>query len=226
MLIRKYGVTLSRLTENDIELVREKRNSLAIRQRMIFQKQIDGSMQKKWFSTIDNPNNNYFLIEYENKKIGLVNGKEINFKKRSSEGGIFIWAEEYESSLVPVMCSFIMNDYTFLINNFSNSYIKILRTNTNAILYNRALGYEPARDKKEHDNYEWYVLTKERYLSKTQKYRNVIASLTNDSNPLTEDDFSFSNVNDADMKRLYGALPPDLKAKINHVLSSENRKLI
>lgn len=47
MIIKKYGITLERLTEADIELVRQHRNSELIRRRMFYQKQITEEEQKK-----------------------------------------------------------------------------------------------------------------------------------------------------------------------------------
>jgi hypothetical protein len=224
MIIRKYGITLSRLRRPDIELVREKRNSASIREKMIFQKMISADMQEKWFSETDTMFNNYFLIESKNKKIGLVNGKNINFSEKSSEGGIFIW--EQNDPLVPALCSVIMNDYTFLINDFNCSYIKILKSNASAISYNRMMGYEPATNKKSEKQYFWFVLTKENYLRKIKPYRRGIELLTGDAAPLSPADFSFMGTSDEEIVRLYGGLPGNLKQNINKVLLRENRKLI
>jgi hypothetical protein len=47
MIINKYGVKLCRLQEEDLELVRNKRNSLPVRRNMFFQKTITSEMQKK-----------------------------------------------------------------------------------------------------------------------------------------------------------------------------------
>ena len=54
MIIRKYGISLERLTEEDIELVRQHRNSEFIRKRMFYQKMITEEEQKKWFQSINN----------------------------------------------------------------------------------------------------------------------------------------------------------------------------
>ncbi len=71
MIIKKYGITLERLTEADIELVRQHRNSELIRRRMFYQNQITEEEQKKWFAKINNDLNYYFLILHKGKKIGL-----------------------------------------------------------------------------------------------------------------------------------------------------------
>ena len=78
MKFRKYGITLTRLREDDIELVRKWRNSPGIQQYMEYREFITEEMQKKWFESINNLQNFYFIIEYENKKIGLINTSNID----------------------------------------------------------------------------------------------------------------------------------------------------
>jgi UDP-4-amino-4,6-dideoxy-N-acetyl-beta-L-altrosamine N-acetyltransferase len=151
MLIRKYGITLKRLKEEDIELVREMRNSTAISSTMAYREQITPEMQKKWFTSINNKYNGYFIIIYEGKKIGLINGKNIDFEKRTCEGGVFIWDENYKDSIIPALASIMMNDWTFLIINFNAIYAKVLQENVSAMTYDKLMGYEkcqPLTDEK------------------------------------------------------------------------------
>jgi len=68
----KYGITLSRIKEEDIELVRYWRNKPDIKNTMIYRKYISKQQQKKWFASINNNNNYYYLIIYNNEKIGLI----------------------------------------------------------------------------------------------------------------------------------------------------------
>jgi RimJ/RimL family protein N-acetyltransferase len=225
VIIQKYNIKLSRLTLEDIELVREKRNSADIRKYMIYQKYIEPDAQLKWFHNINNVYNIYLLIEVDGKKIGLVNGKNSDFKKKESEGGIFVWDENYRNTIIPALVSVITLDYIFLICEFEKSYIKVLDTNKNAIMFNKQIGYELYESKPEL-GYSIYVLNKERYLSKIKLFRKVIAKLTGDGTELGIQNFSFSGVSDQDIQLLYGDLPGYLKQKINVVLKNENRKLL
>ncbi|HBI01053.1 MAG TPA: hypothetical protein DDY18_05455, partial [Flavobacterium sp.] len=79
MRIKKFGLTLSRLRRDDIELVRTMRNREDIRNSMEFRDIISSEQQLKWFHSIDNIYNNYFIIESENRKVGLIHGKNTNF---------------------------------------------------------------------------------------------------------------------------------------------------
>lgn len=225
MLINKYNITLSRLTRNDIELVREKRNSADIREQMIYQKHIDSTAQQRWFNSIDNMYNLYMLIEVNHQKIGLINGKNSDFINKQSEGGIFIWDKSYHDSIIPAIASVIMLDYNFLICEFEKSYIKILNTNKKAINFNKQIGYKLLNINNQL-NYSIYSINKDVYLNRIKPLRKYISKLTNDYTELGMHNFSFQNTTDKDMIRLYGKVPDYLKKKINLVLKNENRKLL
>ena len=225
MIIDKYNIRLSRLTQNDIELVRAKRNSLEIREQMIYQKHIDEDAQLKWFNSIDNMFNLYMLIEVNGAKIGLINGKNSDFKKMESEGGIFIWDIKYHDSIIPVLASVIMLDYNFLICEFKKSYIKILNSNKKAINFNKQIGYEFLSTNVK-SGYNLYSISKQKYLNKIKLLRKAIAKLTDDYSELGVQNFSFRGVSDENMQRLYGKAPNYLKHKINLVLKNENRTIL
>jgi UDP-4-amino-4,6-dideoxy-N-acetyl-beta-L-altrosamine N-acetyltransferase len=74
-----YGIVLTRLTAHDLELVRVKRNSEEVRSYMQFRDEITPEMQVKWFSSIDNEHNNYFLIHHGDEKVGMISGAEIDW---------------------------------------------------------------------------------------------------------------------------------------------------
>jgi len=86
MKIEVNGLVIERLKEKDIELVREWRNSDKIRKNMLYQEIITPEQQLKWFHSINNFNNFYFIVEYKNRKVGLVNIKDINWEDRSGGG--------------------------------------------------------------------------------------------------------------------------------------------
>lgn len=223
MIIEKYGIRLERLTSADLELVRNKRNQDSIRKKMIFQDIITEEQQKAWFESIDTIHHLYFIVSVDGLKIGLVNGKNTDFVNRVSEGGIFIWDENHLYSIIPSYCSIIMHDYNFLICEFEKTVIKVLKSNLNAIQFNKTFGYELV---SETDDFGIYQLKRERYLQKIEKFRKAIGHATGDAEPLGESDFSFSNVSDEELKRLYLPLPVYLREKANLILKKENRNLL
>lgn len=225
MIIKKYNIELHRLDITDLELLRQKRNSHNIRERMVYQEIISEQQQFEWFKSIDNFHNLYLIIHYEGKKIGVINGKNANFEDKTSEGGIFIWDEEYINSIVPALCSIIMHDYNFYVCEFEKTFIKVLINNTAAITFNKLFGYEII-DENTFDNFYNCILTREKYIERINKYRKSITNLFYDEGVLEIENFSFVNVSDVELIRLYSKLPLYLKEKLNSVLMAEGRILL
>jgi RimJ/RimL family protein N-acetyltransferase len=211
MIIRKYGLVLKRLKEEDIELIRQKRNSEAVRRTMYFREEITPEMQKKWFKSINNKYNGYYLISYNNEKIGMIHGNHVNFEKRTCEGGIFIWDEQHLNSPIPSLASIIMNDWTFFLANFQKIYAKVLKENKVALSYNKMQGYEPCEPQNNDQGVEWLVLTRESYMSKIDAVRKNMAQFTNDEKPLQLNDLDASDDLGEEIELFYTGLPPDLQ---------------
>ena len=169
MIISGYNIKLHRLkTEDDIELLRKWRNTTHINQFMEFREIITKEQQSVWFQSINNINNNYMIIEYEGKKIGLINGAGIDWdKKTTASGGIFIWDESYWMTKAPISASILMTDMSS-IYGLEKTYIKILKDNKNAIEFNKYLGYEILIDQKKSTN-QHYVLQQNKYELRRKK---------------------------------------------------------
>ena len=177
MIISGYDIELARLRHGDIELVRNWRNSAHINRFMEYREYITPEMQKKWFRSIDNIHNNYFIIITKGEKIGLINGSQIDWQKKETlNGGIFIWKDEYWDTLIPLFSSILLTDISFLIG-LERTFIKILRNNPKAIQFNKQLGYEILDGQQEFENQQ-YVLTKENYYKKTEKVRKALDKLS------------------------------------------------
>lgn len=180
MIIEQYGIRLKRLTHGDIELVRQWRNHPDIRKTMAYRKYITRDMQEKWFASIDNALNYYFLIEYKGRDIGVINTKNINLDEMYGEGGIFIWEKASENEFAGVLASLcFLNAVFFILKIFNKSFIQVLRTNGKATAFNRSLGYVLVPGQPKNKN-PYYILTREDYESKTRLLRKTAAKMTND----------------------------------------------
>jgi RimJ/RimL family protein N-acetyltransferase len=228
MIVRKYGITLRRLKEDDIELVRQKRNSAAIRNTMYYREEITPKMQKQWFDSINNKNNGYFIIEFEGKKIGLIHGKNLDFERRTCEGGIFIWDEKYIGGIVPSLASVIMNDWTFYMINFKASYAKIMLDNPTAISYNKLMGYQPCEPQNDDKGVQWMILTKESYEKHMKLLRKGIKEITGDGEILKLEDGDASDDLGKEVGLFYKNLPADIQEKadklLNWAITGKSRK--
>lgn len=178
MKLQKYGLTLERLYEKDIELVRYYRNLPQIQQYMHFRGHISKKMQRKWFESIDNHSNYYFIIHFEGKKIGLVNCKNIDWINNTSESGLFIWDIDYINSPVPLIASLILGEFGFGFLQGEKNSIRVLTGNKKAVDFNRMIGYEPIGT-PEKDGLQFFVQTRETFIAKTKKLRKLALSLSN-----------------------------------------------
>jgi len=162
MKLSKYGIVLNRLREQDAELVRRWRNSPTISQFMEYRDHITPEMQKEWFKSVNNINNFYFIIEYPQEQIGLINSSHVEWDTVSSEGGIFLWDEKYYETFVPVWASLCLLETTYFVLNAGKSVIKTLRDNERAKKLNLHLGYELMEGQEEVYNQQ-YVMTPESF---------------------------------------------------------------
>lgn len=169
MILSRFGIQLKRIEHSDIELIRTWRNHPSIRKTMAYRKTISAAMQEKWFSSINNKLNYYFLIIHNGKKIGVINVKNINEKNRYGEGGIFIWDESYYGTNIPSIASLLLIDFIFNTINYSTkSFVRILATNKPAINFNLQLGYVIVPYQEKESN-QLYVLTREDFNKKIIK---------------------------------------------------------
>jgi UDP-4-amino-4,6-dideoxy-N-acetyl-beta-L-altrosamine N-acetyltransferase len=186
MILEGYGIRLIRLCEEHIEMVRQHRNSEQIRQFMEYREHITSEMQLAWFKSIDTIENNYFVIEVDDKFIGLINGAQIDWDNRETgSGGIFIWELNYWETAVPVSASLLLTD-TSVLFGLDRSYVKILAENKKAIAFNKQLGYVLMPDQESEVN-QLYVLEQVRYLEAAAKLKLLISELKNDHMTVTVD---------------------------------------
>jgi RimJ/RimL family protein N-acetyltransferase len=168
MILTKYDIILSRLTEDKIELVRHWRNDPKISQYMEFREHITAEMQRAWFQRINNPQNYYFILIFEDQEIGLADIKDIDETHKTGEGGLFIYADAYLNSDVPFRAVLALNDFCFETLGLKEMIAHIMRDNFRAIEFNLALGY--VKEKFQDSNpKQKYRLTKENYLKHRER---------------------------------------------------------
>ena len=184
LILEQFDVRLIRLQREDLELVRTWRNSAHVRDNMVYKDYISKEMQNAWFETINNPNNYYFIIEFDSKKVGVINAKNFEKEQGFGEGGIFIGDQTYEHSFAAVYASLCLLNFVFyMLRNINISRIRILKDNFRAIQYNKLLGYEWVEDSEDGLN-QIYELTKENYLVKGLKLNKAAAIFAHGSSKM------------------------------------------
>jgi len=177
----KYGIILERLRKEDIELVRQWRNSDPVRLNMNYQDIITPEQQQQWFNSINNLQFNYLMIHYQGEKIGLLNDKNIDWELRTSESGIFLGRTEFYNTFVPYLVSVAGIESTFYLLGWKKQYATILRSNVNAIRFNLQLGYHLCEGEEEKDHRR-YEMTWESFIQKAGKIRKAVHLLAGNDN--------------------------------------------
>lgn len=170
MEISGYGVTLRRLTEDKIEMVRNWRNDPKIQQYMEFRDYITSEMQEKWFQRINNQFNYYFIIEVDGKEVGLINLRDIDYENRICEPGVFIWDDDYLNTDIPIRASLCNSDFGFYELGMEMFRGHVLKDNKRAIRFNSFLGYEKSSGQDDLELQEW-VLKKKEYEKHTAQIK-------------------------------------------------------
>jgi UDP-4-amino-4,6-dideoxy-N-acetyl-beta-L-altrosamine N-acetyltransferase len=176
LTLEQYGVKLIRLQEEDIELVRHWRNQAEVNNYMEYRLHITAEQQAKWFQSVNNKYNYYFIIQYEGKKIGLINAKNYVPAEGFGEGGIFIWDKDYINSFVAVFATLCLLNFAFVAVGLRKSRARILRDNERAIHYNKLIGYKLLAGQEDVNN-QLYELTVEDYLANAAKLNNAATAL-------------------------------------------------
>lgn len=163
MELTKYGVSLQRLTEDKIEMVRNWRNDPKIARFMEFRDIITPEMQQNWFTRINNDDNYYFIILFEQKEIGLINIRDIDHQNSEGEGGIFIYDDAYLNSEVSFRATLCLTDFGFETLHLKRIIAHILADNKRAIEFNKFLGFKIADHQEEILNKLYYLIPNEYY---------------------------------------------------------------
>jgi UDP-4-amino-4,6-dideoxy-N-acetyl-beta-L-altrosamine N-acetyltransferase len=145
---------------------------------MDYREYITPDMQQKWFATVNNKFNYYFIIEFEGKKVGLINAKNFSYENGFGEGGIFIWDAEYINSFAAVFATLTLLNFVFhKVQLCKLSHARILKDNERAQHYNMLIGYKLAEGQENVYN-QLYTLSLEDY-NKVGNKLNKAAEIIN-----------------------------------------------
>lgn len=179
LTINQYGVTLKRITADDIELLRYWRNQQSVKMYMDYRDYITPEMQQKWFLSVNNKFNYYFIIQFEGKQVGMINAKNFSYENGFGEGGIFIWDADYINSFAAVFSTLALLNFVFFkIKLCKISQARILNDNERAKHYNQLIGYKLAPDQEKVYN-QLYTLTIDDYLKNGNKLNEAAKVLNN-----------------------------------------------
>ena len=170
LVLTNYGVTLRRLTHDQIEMLRQWRNDPKIQKYMFFRQEITPQMQEQWFASLDPHTNFYFIIEYEGEAIGLINVKNVDYEKRNGESGVFIYEDKYLNTDIAYRAHLLMFDYIYEELKLDYTYSHMLGDNSRAVRFMEFLGGEVV---EKHEETFYCELHAEKYLNCKNRLRFI-----------------------------------------------------
>lgn len=177
MIIEGYNVTLTRISKEDTELIRQWRNLDHVRKFMEFRENISEEMQAEWYKKINNIHNLYFIILQKGIKKGVINAKNIDWKRKIFEVGLFMGYEKDIISVTPILATLCFFDVFFIKLGFEKIFMKIHHENIKAIHFDLSLGCQLIES--EHTSeFNHYYLDRESYLKKSAGLREKAKDLT------------------------------------------------
>jgi hypothetical protein len=167
MKICKYGITLRRITKDDLEYIRLKNNPEPV-DPLDLNDEITPMMQQSWFESINNLENIYYIIEYKGIKAGILSTKNIDWGARTSESDLTFWDESFFDSHIPMLALLSFLEVGFYYLKWKTSYFSGIDAHPKAIEFATKLGFKPLAHKGNKSNLT-YLLTKELFETKGKK---------------------------------------------------------
>lgn len=145
--IKKYGVSLTPITEKDIETIRCWRNHPEVSRFMFSQDFISPEQQQAWFSSVSQKINEcYYMVTFRDQEFGVVYAKSLDnqalYQAKFIEPGLYLDpASQLKSSLLAFAPSLALLDEFFSQGQCEQFTAQVLTENTSALRYNKSLGY-------------------------------------------------------------------------------------
>ena len=107
-------IILVPLQFEDLEVVREWRNSAEVSQYMYTENQISKEQQEKWFENVHNDDScKYWIIEYEGEKLGVANIVDIDKRNSRCNWGFYLGNTNFRGKGIGAKVEFNILNYVF-----------------------------------------------------------------------------------------------------------------
>ena len=169
----RYGITLSRLQADELEMVRQWRNDPKIASFMLDQTHITAEMQQTWFARLQTSTSAcYYVASFRQQPIGVASLTAIDLQAGTAEPGMYIYLDEFRNNLIPFCVAFALNDFAFETFGLHRLFGKIFLSNPASIRFHEACGYRPYGERD--GDLIRYVLEPDAYLSARDKLSRFI----------------------------------------------------
>lgn len=149
--ISGYGVFLSPLTQQDLDLVLSWRNSENVRCNMDSSHCISKEEHYAWFDSIKHSAyQKHWMVYFKDTPIGVTNirsciGDKTIDSAANLEPGLYIGEQKYQNNIIAFAPTLAMYDFCFEYLATVQFQARVKKSNNAALNYNKKLGYEFSR---------------------------------------------------------------------------------
>jgi RimJ/RimL family protein N-acetyltransferase len=146
MHFSRFGITLRRLDPDDLEMVRQWRNSSWVRPYMHYREWIGPDEQMLWFQGLDSKRDWYFTARAGDTPFGLFDIKAIDWSDTSGESGGFVGDPSFIGRPEPAQAVLALMDFAFLVLRLQSLRARYRANLQRVVQFNRQLGYVVMRE--------------------------------------------------------------------------------
>ncbi|AWL30335.1 UDP-4-amino-4,6-dideoxy-N-acetyl-beta-L-altrosamine N-acetyltransferase [Acinetobacter defluvii] len=144
-------IILKPLSASDLELVRNWRNSSDVSKYMYTDTYITEENQKKWFNKAkDDPTSKYWIIEYQEKPLGLASISEINRNLSSCFWAFYLGDTSVRGAGIGSKVEFNIIEYVFNELNLNKLRCEVFSFNEKVIAMHEKFGFVKEAFFREH----------------------------------------------------------------------------
>ena len=144
-------IELIPLKEEDIELVREWRNSPEVSQYMFGDDFITKEQQERWFDSINRETKSkYWIIKYEEKKLGVASIVRIDKNLQSCHWGFYLGDSSIRGAGIGTKVEYNVIKYVFDCLNLNKLQCEVFTTNEKVIKMQEKFGFRREAYYREH----------------------------------------------------------------------------
>jgi UDP-4-amino-4,6-dideoxy-N-acetyl-beta-L-altrosamine N-acetyltransferase len=138
------NVSLKSVDEQDIELIRQWRNSDLINNVSFSNQHISAEMQKAWFEKISKDSNAmHWIIIADNNPVGYASVKNIDIKNSRCEfASLYIGEPAMLGSGIGAIAEYFLIEYVYNNLNVKKIFCEVLETNPKVIRLHKKFGFD------------------------------------------------------------------------------------
>lgn len=145
------NIKLTEIKHSDIELIRNWRNSDEVAKYMYTDVQITKEQQENWYKSIQNSTTSkYWLIEYNNQKIGVVNLTGIDLVLQSCYWAFYLGDSSIRGAGIGSKIEYTIIDYVFNTLKLNKLRCEVFVSNEKVIKMHEKFGFRREAYYREH----------------------------------------------------------------------------